>query len=227
MTVSGLIESLKTVSGVVLRWVNATNYAFLTMEPFPPLPTNALLIKLGTVVAGTPAVLAETVITSVNPPDAFSLTLSATLDGQLKATGNVLETFAISGSSAAIATAGALASGKAGIYQQSGVASVTTVVESITVQSLPAIPYVVQSERSMEARSDSTLTFDSTGTYAGPVPEYRGSRFYVPQDGSANRTSRILVKADRNDLEEADQQTIADAFTAQVFVTPRYSVIPR
>jgi hypothetical protein len=79
----------------------------------------------------------------------------------------------------------------------------------------------------MQFRSDSTIAMDSTGTYYGPVPEYRGSRFYVPQAGEANRTSRIIVKADRNDLEESDQQVIADAFTAQVYYTPRYSVIPR
>lgn len=117
-------------------------------------------------------------------------------------------------------------SGKGGIYDSSASTELHKYT-GISIVKLPPTPFCIQPSHAMEVRSDSTIAEDPTGTFSGPVQEYRGQRFYVPQDGSANRTSRVLVKADRNDLEEADQQTIGDAFTAQVFATPRFCALPR
>lgn len=214
--------------GTLLRWVNATNYAFLQMVK----GATAMAVQLGVVVAGATTVLAETSFPlSVKQIEA-TVTLTATLDGALAASGSAtidggIHSFALAGSHSSVATAGALASGKAGILNKNGATFNIHGIYSITAYTLAAIPYCVQPSRTMEVRSESAIASDSTGTYYGPVPLYRGSRFYVPQDGSANRTSRVIVKADRNDLQEADQETIADAFTAAVFATPRYHVVPR
>jgi hypothetical protein len=219
----------EAVMGVILRWTNKENYAFLTAEG---VGLHSMRFKLGVVVANVTTVLAESLVTGAAGSLGTTLTglFTATLDGALVATGTAAtgKQFSLSGSSTAIATGGALASGKAGIYDRNPVTlAKNRTFTSISVETLPSIPYCIQSERTMEARSEDTIAADSTGTYYGPVPIYRGSRFYVPQDGEANRTSRIIVKADRNDLEASDEQTIADAFTAQVFATPRYHVIPR
>lgn len=223
-----LAEGGEFTLGVILRWVNSTNYAFLLMAATNPITEGPVVkIKLGVVVAGVETVLATAEQSAGSPIGELSLSLSATLDGALTATGHLYFPFTLSGSHSSIATGGALASGKGGIYDRGKAGATERRVTSINIASLAATPYCIQPSQSMEARSDSTITEDSTGTYTGPVPQYRGSRFYVPQDGSANRTSRIVVKADRNDLEESDQQTIGDTFTAQVFATPRYGVIPR
>jgi hypothetical protein len=212
--------------GAILRWVDASNYAFIQVEQEL---SGAAIAKLGVRVAGVTTILASS---AVAPAGSFlgptAAMLTATLDGALSGTITVGQVFALSASSTAIATGGALASGKAGVLDKSAGASVAArLFTSVSAKTLAAIPYVVQSERSMEVRSDSSITADSTGTYFGPVPQYRGARFYIPQDGSVNRTSRILVKADRNDLEESDQQKIGDSFTVAAFATPRYSTIPR
>ena len=211
---------------VILRWTDASNYVALQVTLSASHPAIFLFAR----VAGVNTTLAHASVPILTPSgNTFGAVFTALLDGSLSGTVFDLgpQTIQLSASSAAVATGGALASGKGGVATKSAVANDAQRIESVSIASLPAIPYCIQPERSMEARSDSTITADSTGTYYGPVPEYRGSRFYVPQAGSAKRTSRIIVKADRNDLEEADEQTIADPFTAQVLVTPRYLAIPR
>lgn len=231
MTTAAITTGAVTL-GVITRWVNSTNYAFLLCE----LVKGQATITLGVKVAGV-----TTVANSLVQPQPssetgsftnFAATLAALTDGSLIASGSVggaqTFNFTLAGSHSSVATGGALISGKGGIYDFHGsTGTPTRTVTSINVAQLSAVPYCIQPSRTMEVRSDSAITADGTGTYFGPVPQYRGSRFFVPQDGSANRTSRILVKADRNDLEVSDELTIADAFTAQIFATPRFHVIPR
>lgn len=210
------------IQGLVLRFTNKENYAFGLIKR----TKGNLIYQIGTVVAGATVSLGERTVAGIAGSVVTEATLSATLDGTL--TLSIATGLTLSATSAAIESAGALKSGKAGIYDRNTVATeISRRVDAVGVSSLATIPYCIQPSRTLEVRSDSTIAQDSTGTYYGPVPVYRGSRFFVPQDGSANRTSRIIVKADRNDLEEADQEKIADAFTAQAFVTPRYHVIPR
>lgn len=218
--------------GAILRWVNATNYAFVLCEAEPVgVSSTKFTCKVGVVVAAATTILTTSDIGRENAGGVFAVTasLAATLDGALTTTmiAGKLKSITVSGSHASIATGGALASGKGGIYDRNQAAANTRTFTLVNVATLAAIPYCVQPSRTMEVHSDSTLAADSTGTYFGPVPLYRGSRFYVPQKGSAGRTSRIIVKADRNDLQESDQSTIADAFTGAVFATPRYLAIPR
>lgn len=213
----------------IARWTNSTNYVAAVAKWTTSESATVQIVK---VVAGVASVLAEAPFTqTISPLGKSTLIVTATADGAIQAQmfkGSVLLA-AASASDAVVATGGALASGKGGYYDYNPAAS-TPMGRSLLklkVTQLPATPYCIQPSQSMEVRSDSAIAEDVTGTYTGPVPEYRGARFYLPQDGSANRTSRIIAKADRNDLEESDQQTIADAFTAQVFGTPRYGVIPR
>jgi hypothetical protein len=220
-------------SAILLRATSTTNYAFCSAL----ITATATTVSLGVVVAGVTTTIKTRVLPSPlgGGATSWAVELIATLDAGLYAAGffvgahgERINFFSLAGTNAAIAVGGALASGKGGFYDRNntGVAD-TRLYQMSSVQSLTAIPYCVQPSRTMEVHSDSAIAQDSTGTYYGPVPQYRGSRFYVPQDGSANRTSRILVKADRNDLQESDQQTIADAFTAACFCTPRFLAIPR
>ena len=86
--------------------------------------------------------------------------------------------------------------------------------------------------QSIEFRSDETLREDSTGTYAGPPPEYVGGRFFVPPAGGPARKARVALIARNNDVETTnDDGLITNATmsstTLQVYATPRYLVVPR
>lgn len=219
-------ETDERLIGLIARWVSEESYAFALCE-FQK--DNVVQVQLGVKISGTTTILATSNVKVSGTTVEFALSLTALLDGSLCVSGTVdSQPVSLSSSSSAVATGGSLASGKGGMLDRA-----IKFVEAharftrIQVATLAAVPYVVQPSQSMEVRSNATIAEDATGTYSGPVPLYRGSRFFVPQDGSANRTSRVIVKADRNDLEESDQLTIGDAFTAQVFVTPRFHVIPR
>lgn len=134
----------------------------------------------------------------------------------------------IRGYHAALATGGALASGKAGIADQnSNSAASARYYDDFYAATPAAEPIVCYSGQSIEFSSTSTLREDSTGTYAGPPPEYVGGRFFVPPAGDANRQTRIAVIARRNDVESMPDDNISDSTTVQVLVTPRYLAIPR
>jgi hypothetical protein len=133
-----------------------------------------------------------------------------------------------SGSYFELATGGAYASGTAGIADRSiGAGAVTRYYDEVRVQTPGTEAVVVHSGQSAEIRHDGAIREDSTGTYWGDIPEYRGSRFLLPAAGSADRTSRIAVKARRNDVDTAADDQIADSLTASVTYTPRYLVAPR
>ena len=212
--------------GAALRYVNETNYAVAYVSLLQTGWYLQLLVK----VAGVPTYLAST-YTAVTrgPSSTVAISFTATLDGALSASATVDgKTQSVAATHKSIIGGEALQSGKPGTWDQyTGKGFVPRLLSSLSAKTLPALPYCIQPSRAMEFRSDSTLTADSSGTYYGPSPQSRGSRFFLPQAGEANRTSRILVKADRNDLAESDQQTIADAFNVKVYATPRYSVIPR
>jgi hypothetical protein len=125
------------------------------------------------------------------------------------------------------ATGGALASGKPGFFDGNFDSSATTRNYDNFKAWVPPIDAVMYSTQSVEVRADSTVREDSSGTYYGPVPQYRGSRFLLPPAGSASRTSRVLVKAHRDDITTGNATNVTDSLTAQIKYTPRYVVVPR
>lgn len=88
---------------------------------------------------------------------------------------------------------------------------------------LPTLPAIFAS-RTIEFRSDRTIRPDPSGIYGSPW-SYRGARFLMPQAGSADRPSRIFVRACLGDVETAGYDSVP--ISAQVFYTPRYHVVPR
>jgi len=123
---------------------------------------------------------------------------------------------------------GTLSTGKGGIYDAWASAPAAGGARTYDnfFAAVPIGQAALFSGRNLEIRSDSAQRQDSTGTYYGPVPVYRGSRFYLPQAGSANRSSRILVKADRNDIEAFEDVPTGDNLQWQCRWTSRYVVAP-
>ncbi len=128
----------------------------------------------------------------------------------------------------AMATGGALASGKCGVFDyNTGTSGIARGLDNFYTATPPAEPIACHSAQTIEFRHDTALREDSTGTYAGSPPEYVGSRFFVPNAGGPGRKARVAVMAKRNDVATAADDNIADSTTVSVYVVPRYLAIPR
>jgi hypothetical protein len=139
----------------------------------------------------------------------------------------------LKGNSSVLATGGALASGKAGIYDYNPTASAGVRWYDDVYAATPAAePIVCYAGQSIEFRHDGTVREDSTGTYSGK-PTYLGpSSFTIPNAGGPDRKTRIAVIARRNDIQTgADDDLVSnatmDSTTVSVYVVPRYLAVPR
>ena len=206
--------------GLVVRYVNATNWATLTI-------TNNGALRLRKSIAGT--------VTSIWAygsfrPTAQSLTslplaVSVSADGvwAVSAAGAQLAT----GTDADFATGGTLASGSQGIYDEytSAIAQTRT-ADNVSVYVPPVAGRVVYSGQSIDIDSASTQRRDAAGLNRGEPVFYRGSRFYVDPSGDDGRVSRLAVKMRRVDVDREADANIADNQTIAVSVRPRY-LLPR
>jgi hypothetical protein len=210
--------------GVLARWVDASNYVEGITDANYGLQIQ--VVVAGTVVAtGNIAGVTQGVDASAGAK--LAMTVFASGKAVLVAyspSGGIIATATVQ--HAALATGGALASGKSGIVDMNPGAALTRSYDDFYTAIPAAEPIALYSGRTAEIRFDGAIRQDSTGTYYGPVPAYRGSRFLVPPAGDENRTSRILVKAHRNDIETGAADNVTDNLTIQTIITPRYLVAP-
>lgn len=211
------------VTAVIARWVDSSNYLYAGISG-----TNTFLIV--STVAGA-VVSSRTVTVSVDSQAWYEIRLVAFTSGRavallLDGSGGILGTTEIQHSS--IATGGALATGKPGFRDINPIATATSrYYDDFYVSTPTAEPIAVYSGRTAEVQSTRAIRADSTGTYYGDVPAYRGTRFYVPPAGTRTRKARIAVMARRNDVVVAQDDQIADSTTIQALYTPRYINVPR
>jgi len=219
---------LNVTGGVITRWTDSSNYAYAQWS----VSNGLTAFHIGQVVAGVTTILASST-GYFSPNQWWGIRLTAFATGGLVAelrfgVGSAQPILVLRGQSSAIATGGTLATGKPGFFDQNTSGSAVSRLYDFFSTSTPSgEPIVINSTRSAEIRSDAAKRYDSTNTYFGDMPAYRGSRFLVPPAGAANRTSRVLVKAHRQDIESIDASTVTDNLTAQVAYTPRYLVVPR
>jgi hypothetical protein len=92
---------------------------------------------------------------------------------------------------------------------------------------VPEIAYVCESGQTFEVNHEDAVKADSTGAHWGPVPLYRGGRFYIPPAGEAGNVTRIAARMRRNDIAggEADEN-VTDQQTLEVLVRERF-LLPR
>ena len=91
----------------------------------------------------------------------------------------------------------------------------------------PGEQITIASGQSLEVRHDDVIREDRGGTFYGRPASYRGSRLLVPPEGTDGNVARILVHANRNDLDTDECAVINDNLQAQLFYTPRYLAVPR
>lgn len=220
-----------TQMGAIVRYVDANNYLRCSLQPAGTGPT---MLDVKTVVAGAATQLINASIgVTLATKTIYRVTLVVHASGRGILTVSPANTptailaqeeFA----SAALATGGALASGKNRLLDYNpGAVAVGRRYDAFYVETPPAEPIALYSGQSIEFSSTNTLREDATGTYAGPPPEYVGSRFFVPPAGGTARQTRIAVMAKRNDVTATVDDFISDSLTVQAYVTPRYLVVPR
>lgn len=235
MQVESLVRQTSTPStssrlelGVIARWVDSSNYVRGTFaKSMPSLGIVLRELILTHVVAGVATSTTAVLPASLGSNAYYTIRLTAFSSG--RAVLSLLNEYAttthatVETSSSALATGGALDDGKPGLIDANpNLDPITRYYDNVTVSTPPAEAVAVYSGQSIEFRHDDTIREDSTGTYYGRPQSYRGSRFLVPVG-----TSRVLVKARRNDVETAADDNVTDATQIQVGVTPRGLVVPR
>lgn len=217
-------------SSAIARWTDASNYlrAQWLMASVPYADGFQIIQR----VAGVDTVLATT-RGHFSPNSWWGIKITAYASGTVIAelrfgNASTQPVLVLRGWSSAVATGGTLATGKPGFSDRNANATpISRTYDWFNVATPASEPLVINSTRAAEVRSDTTIRADSTNTYWGPVPAYRGSRFFVPPAGDENRTSRVLVKAHRQDIESVDATNVTDNLTIQIAHTPRYVVVPR
>jgi uncharacterized protein YndB with AHSA1/START domain len=213
--------------GIIARWTNSSNYLRLTCDLYYHDWGMFLnTVELSKVVAGTTTVLASADATPFPSGSHVTFELTATASGLAR--GRILNTsgveiVSLSATDSVLATGGTLDDGTAGILDEgNGTQSPVRRYDDFMISTPPAEPIVLYSGRNMQFRHDEMIRQDSTGTYTGDLPSYRGSRFLVPTG-----TSRVMVKARRNDVEVASDPNVTDATQIQIAYTPRGVAVPR
>jgi len=212
------------MSGVICRWTNSSNCLVAELQTNGS-PINLAVIKY---VAGVATYIGTAAVPwQINTW--YSLRLIAYASGLcvaqcLDANGSTLTQ--LSAIDTVLATGGTLATGKVGFSDRTAGAAGARYFDNFYAATPTPDPIALYSGRSLEIRSDATIRQDSTGTYYGPAPAYRGSRFHIPPAGPSVRTSRIAIKAHRGDTDANADAPVTDALTAQVAFKPRYLAIP-
>lgn len=206
-------------SGVLARYTDTSNH----LRFFVSINT----VAIEQTIAGVSTRLAGTNAWRMTPGVVYFLRLVVYASG--RAVGTITDVtgsrvlFTLDAQSSTLATGGTLATGKAGIWDRNPIATASLrYYDAVGIATPAPEPPVIYSTRTIEFRHDDTIRTDSTGTYYGRPPSYRGSRFLL-QPG----TNRVVAKARRNDIESQADDTVTDATQIRVGWTPRFLVVTR
>jgi hypothetical protein len=223
------------VFAVMIRWVDANNWFAVASSKQSSPTVNVNGYRAIKRVGGTISVVQTADIlhygqSAVPGGVAETLDISAYSDGTFAGTLQIFHssvgdrTYTFAGQDSDLATGGPLASGKTGFYTEETLGSTQTdtyTFDNFYVISLPVKPPAMYGGRSIQFRYDDTLREDSSGTYYGQPPSYRGRRCLIPTG-----INRAVVKARRNDVETTVDDAVTDTTMVQVLLAPRGLVIP-
>lgn len=129
-----------------------------------------------------------------------------------------------SGQDQNLATGGTLAAGLPGITDRATQGNATRTYDNFLVGT-PTPDAALFASRQLEVRSDRANRQDAAGTTWTPPSKYEGDYIKIPPAGREGRSTRVIVKATRNDPVTMGDPGF-DPITAQLFYTPRYLVVP-
>jgi hypothetical protein len=211
--------------GVILRYTDTNNWCGAFLESYFG---TYMLLRVYKRVAGTITRLNaayDLVLTSTNT--VYNLSLTADASGNyvasVKLGSATLKT--ASGTDSVLATAGTLASGKGGIYDEWQEATACTrTYDNFSVESYGTSDAkqdaAMFASQSCELRSDAVVREDSTGTVWNDVSRYEGDYLKLPASGRDNRTIRFTLKASRYSPDSGADSGIDD-ISARLSYQPR------
>lgn len=212
------------LTGAFCRLVNDQNYLVARALSLVS-STPQTILQVAIVVAGTSTtLLSKTFYTSmVTAP--VTVRLVADAQGRwvvYMGTGPQSLVEQGSGMHTALATGGALASGRVGLYDRYSVAAppLTRYVDNFAAWA-PPLDAVLHPNQSAELRTEGMFREEATGAAFGPVSHVVGDLPRIPPSGAEGRTVQFFVKASRGDL-ATFPDTDADDISARVSYRPSY-----
>lgn len=218
---SVLLASACAASGVVFRYADISNFACVY---FIPGAGGSAIIEFDIRVAASNTIVATAFVPPAVADRNYRLTVVADAAGNVSAfldSKPVLTT-----QSTALATGGALASGKAGIFDTLSGASANTRTYNNFAAWVPDSDAAIYSGRDIQFRWDDTLRANSAGTIYGRPPVPRGARMFIPAAGAESKITRLVAKAARSDIEGFLRDQVADALRVEARVRARSLVAP-
>src|SRR5581483_6633227 len=201
------------------------------------LTSSGAAFSIGQVLAGVSTTLQTTTLGTVTAVD-YQLRILAFTTGLVIAqatpiagdgTGNWVTygtPVTLSALSTAVATGGALASGKPGIRDFGTTGSATRYYDNFTSGTPSPADAVAYPSQSIELRSDRVRREDASGTAWGNLDgRYQGNYLKVPPAGQEARTCEFIVKLSRGDPSSMADPAIDD-LSARLTIIPRYLNIP-
>jgi hypothetical protein len=132
----------------------------------------------------------------------------------------------VMGTDTALATSGALASGKVGMVDYAGNVAANTRTYDNFAAWVPTPDAVTFASRSTQLTTDGHYRLDSGGTAYGPVSVPDGDNLRLPVAGLEGRTTEVFLKNSRGDFDRfPDPHTstdYGDDISARVFYRPCY-----
>ena len=218
---SGLVAR----QALIARWTDSSNYVRFRFSSFTDFGVGFTLeVALEYVSSGTVTTVA-TEATTAGSLGWFRLRLIAFASTRviawlLDANGNTL--LEVDG----FLPSGTLTSGNAGIADEGLSGSSARYYDDVTIGVPTSEQVIINSGESLEVTSDSNRRWSTSGSAYGDLPS-RGSRLFVPQAGDRGRSTRIAVRATREDPVTMASRNDGDSTTLALHVTPRYLAVPR
>ena len=139
----------------------------------------------------------------------------------------------LSGQDNDLATGGALASGKVGIYdaytaaeEEGAEAPPPRAIDNFQLTGADDPGVVCYSGKSVEFNHEGCLREDESGEYDGPPDEYRGAGFYLQPAGDQGLINRVVVRMRRNDVAVESAEHVTDKQTIEIKARERF-LVPR
>ena len=224
-----------THAGLIARYTDTSNYliASWAFEIVSLFPTSSFrwTIFLRKRVSGTFTTLGTYPGPLNTYPRLHRLGLDVDTAGAVKvlygSASSASLTTVISTTDSALATGGALASGRYGFYHENTAATAEPANFDNFTATVPSASSTIDqpavfSGRKLQVTNEAALTASSDGAYLANTPVREGNYLLLPPATRNGQKSRIVVRARRDDIEEQFEDTgLTDDLTATLSVTPR------
>jgi hypothetical protein len=216
--VSASDQTLTGAAGLLLRHVDSSNYVTVSISGKP----YTLTVKKR--VAG-----ANTTLGTYQLQQSSGQTVS--LRAQIDTLGRWFvwagELLVLQGQDGDLAAGGALASGTAGLYDEStgGAPIPVRIYDNFALQQIVTTASsdntVMFPGRSAKFASDRATRQNSDGSVWGSLPTFEGARLLVPPEGPGGLTSGLAVKAREVNVDQFADTVINDEVEVHLDLTPR------